>query len=509
MKKVREILRLKANGLSQHKIGQILSISSGAVNKYLKMIGKAGVKWPLPEGMGDSDLKALLIPDTKTVKPFIPLNYIQIREELKRKGVTLQLLHKEYCGEYPKNHYSYRQYCALYKEWRNHQKLTMIQDHKGGDKMFTDYAGLTVPIIVNRKTGETKEASIFLAVMGATSYTYVEATWDQTTYSWIGSHVRSFQFFGGVPALLVPDNLKSAIKDACRYDPNINSTYEDMARHYNTAILPARPYRPQDKAKVENGVQVVERWILARIRHEKFYSLEDLNKRIKKLLKELNHEPFQKKDGSRWSLFQSVDAPFLKPLPEKTYEYSEFYHRKVGLNYHIELEEHFYSVPYLYVGKEIDIRVTERIVEVLHDGKRIVSHQRSKQSGKTTTLEHMPKRHLKHAEWTIDKAMEWSQTVGPKMQELLRHALEHKPHPDQIKRFCLGFYRLEKAYGSDRLERACERATLFGVYTYKSVLNILEKRLDEDVIEEKPKMSIVHSNIRGSTYYEMERRPSC
>ena len=225
----------------------------------------------------------------------------------------------------------------------------MIQEHKGGDKMFTDYAGLTVPIIVNRKTEETREASIFLAVMGASSCTYCEATWDQTMYSWIGSNVRSFEFFEGVPSLLVPDNLKAAIKDACRYDPHVNPTYTEMAAHYGTAILPARPYRPQDKAKVESGVQVVERWILARIRHEKFYSLEELNRRIRELLQELNHEPFQKKDGSRWSLFQSVDAPALKPLPAKRYEYAVFYHRKVGLNYHIELDDHFYSVPYLYV----------------------------------------------------------------------------------------------------------------------------------------------------------------
>ena len=502
MRKVRDILRLHASELSQHQISRSLNISSGVVNKYIKLAEEAGVRWPLPDSMGDKEVRDLLMPKKKSCSVFTLPDYNVIYGEFKHKGVTLQLLHEEYCRQNPQSYYSYRQFCFLYHEWKKLKNLSLRQEHKGGDKMFADYAGPTIPIVMNRKTGEVRKAQIFVAVLGASNFTYSEATWSQELENWIGSHVRAFEYFEGVPHLVVPDNLKSGVSHACRYDPDLNPSYAEMIDYYGTAVLPARPYKPKDKAKVENAVLVVERWIMARLRHETFYSLEDLNRRIKELLISLNDRPFKKIEGTRRSLFEQVDRPALKPLPQRPYEYAQFYHRKVTPDYHIEHESHFYSIPHIYVGKEVDIRVTERMIEVLYDGKRIVCHKRHREKGQTTLPEHMPKNHLEHMTWTLEKAMSWASGIGEKTSEVIGKIASNKSHPDQIRRVCLGFYRLEKDFGSKRLEKACQRSLAYHAFSYKSVSKILESGLDKEELDppNKPPV-IVHENIRGSYYY--------
>lgn len=502
MRKVKEILRLHANDLSQHQIARSLNISVGAVNKYLKLFIELGVSWPLPEGTTEEKLKALLKPCRKACHSFTPVDYQWISEELRNKGVTLQLLHEEYCQQHPDKHYSYRQFCSLYREWRRDKNLSLRQIHKGGDKMFTDYAGHTIPIVMNRSTGEKKSAEIFVAALGASNLMYSEASWTQNLEDWISAHVRAFEYFEGVPNLVVPDNLKSGVSVACRYDPDINPSYAEMIDYYGTAVLPARPYKPKDKAKVEGAVLVVERWILARLRHETFYCLEDVNVKIKELLERANNKPFKKIEGSRRSLFEQIDKPALRPLPAKPYVYARFHHRKVTPDYHIEHERHFYSVHHSYVGKEVDIRVTERTIEILHNGSRISLHQRQRSQGQTTLPSHMPKNHLRHVEWTVERALAWSKEIGFHTKLFVDKLIAKKKHPDQITRLCLGCKKLERHYGQKRLEDACKRAIHYEAFSYKNVASILEKGLDrEDLTQKKSTTDVPHENIRGAAYY--------
>ena len=502
MLKLKEIIRLKDSALSQQQIARSLKISVGAVHKYLKLSHKAGMTWSLAKEMTEKELKAHLLPVRETCSTFAPPDYDWIHKEMKHKCVTLQLLHEEYCQAHPGQHYSYSQFCDLYRAWKKDRNLSLRQDHKGGEKLFTDYAGQTVPIVIDSKTKDVREAQIFVAVLGASNYTYAEATWSQSLPHWIGSHARAFEYFGGVPRLLVPDNLKSGVQKACKYDPDLTPDYAAMASHYGTAILPARPYRPKDKAKVEAGVLVVERWILACLRHRSFSSLEALNTEIQSLLEKLNTRPFKKMKGTRRDLFEAVDAPALLPLPQAPYEMARFYHRKVTPDYHLQHGDHFYSVPYLYVNREVDIRVSERTLEVLCDGERIALHPLALTPGKTTLPEHMPKKHLRHVEWTLEKALSWADQVGTQTKAFVEQVVRRKNHPDQVKRFCAGLTSLAKKYGEDRLEAACLRALHYQAYSYKRVAQILENHLDKEELDNEPAPPpLVHGNIRGSSYY--------
>lgn len=506
MRKIREILRLKAGGLGQRQISRSLNISLGAVHKYLKLTRHAGLTWPLPEDMDDKALTTkLLAPRGQQVsKVFTIPDFEWIYKELLHKGVTLQLLHYEYKINHPQDYYSYRRFCEMYQEWKKSKKICLRQEYKGGDKMFVDYAGQTIPI-TNPQTGEVLQAQIFVAVLGASNYTYSEASWNQQIESWLGSHVRALNYFGGVPALIVPDNLKAGISKACRYEPDINPNYAALVNYYDTAVLPARPYKPQDKAKVENSILVVERWILARLRHKTFYSLSELNEVIHTLLGELNQRSLQKLKGSRSSLFEEVDRPALKPLPQKAFEYAKYYHRKVPSDYHLDIEGHFYSVPYTYIGKQVDLRVTENIIEVLCEGRRIASHPQVRAEGKTTTAVHMPKSHRKHLEWTKEQCLKWAQTIGPSTANMVEKIIATKNHVDQASRCCLGLFRLAKHYSAERLELACIRALYYEVFSYKSIAAILENNLDRVHLQNDMDNTVVpfeHKNIRGSSYYQ-------
>ena len=379
----------------------------------------------------------------------------------------------------------------------------MRQIHVAGEKLFVDYCGPTVEVI-ETSNGEVRSAQIFVAVMGASNYTFAEATWTQSLPDWIGSNTRALAFLGGVPALIVPDNLKSAVTKACHYEPELNPTYAEFAEYYGTAILPARPYKPKDKAKVEVAVQVVERWILARLRHHTFFSLAALNSALRTLLDDLNQRPFKKLPGTRRSQFEALDQPALKPLPATPYEYSEWRKARVNIDYHIDIDGHYYSVPHRLVKREIDVRVGATVIECFAQHQRVASHPRSTRSGMhTTEREHMPIAHQKHSEWTPGRFLNWALEIGPRTQDVVKHLLETRPHPEHGYRSCLGLLSLAKRYGGARLEAACERAMAAGSPTRKSVLSILETGLDKTPLPAIPtdEPSRAHDNVRGAGYY--------
>ncbi len=504
MKKINDVLRLhyEAN-LSHRKIARACGISKGIVSKYLALAKARGIPWPLPEGWDESELEARLHPSIEKPARFVEPDFPTMHQELKRKGVTLQLLWSEYATAHETQAYRYSQFCHQYRRWRARQKRSMRQFHKAGEKLFIDYCGPTVPV-VDRSTGEIHPAQVFVAVLGASSYTYAGATWSQKLPDWIASHQRAFRFFGGVCELLVPDNLLSGVSRACRYAPEPNETYQELARHYGTAILPARPYKPKDKAKAEVGVQVVERWILARLRHHTFFSLAELNQAIAELLTDLNERPFQKLPGCRRSAFESLDQAALKPLPAVPYEYAEWKQAKPGIDYHVEVNEHYYSVPHRWVGQVLDVRATATTIEVFHKGQRVASHPRAHKRGFSTLSEHMPKAHRQHREWSPGRFLNWAKEIGPATLEVVKRQLEDRPHPEHGYRRCLGLLGHARRYSKPRLEAACERALRIHSPSYRSVTSILKQGLDQQPLpqdEEAQGELPLHTNVRGPGYY--------
>ncbi|HXH55327.1 MAG TPA: IS21 family transposase [Gammaproteobacteria bacterium] len=509
VKKMREILRLKFESqLSNRHIGKIVNTSPGIVSIYTSLFRQQELEWTQLQKKTDDELLEIFYDmnnfSVSKKRAFIEPDFKKIHQELKLKTVTLQLLWEEYRDTYGEKAYSRTQFCKMYKSWCNKLKTTMRQIHKAGDKLFIDYAGSTVPII-DSHSGEIKNAQIFVAVLGASNYTYAEATWTQTLPDWVGSHVRAFNYFKGVPALLIPDNLRSATTKSCRYEPEINSTYSDMARHYNTAVLPARPRKPRDKATAEVGVQIIGRFILAKLRHQNFFTLFELNQAIAKLLIELNLKPFQKLSGSRTSQFEAIDKPALKPLPDTPYVYSEFKKVQLGFDYHIEIDGHYYSAPYELTKESIEVRITANIIEIFNKGTRIASHIRSYRRGAHTTVqEHMPKKHQKHMRWTPERFLNWANSIGPKTFHLTKHIIEIKKHPEQAYRVCLGLLNLCKLYSKERLEAACNRAIHYHAFTRRSVAEILKNGLDKQLLIETQSESKVtkhHKNIRGPEYF--------
>jgi transposase len=506
MKKLREVLRLKIDlKLSNREIGNMLGISSSTVSLYVTTFKRKEIPWDQANSLGDDELNKMLFPvqHLSPKRQFAKPDFEYIHKELKRKGVTLQLLWEEYYDVHKDQSYSRTQFCVLYQEWSRKLNISMRQRHKAGDKLFIDYAGQTIPI-VDINTGEIKQAQIFTAVMGASNYTYAEATWSQSLPDWIGSHVRAFEYFGGVVALLVPDNLRSGINKACRYEPDANPLYADMVSYYGTAVLPARPYKPKDKAKVEVGVQIIERWILARLRNHKFFSLTELNQEIRRLLNIANNKAFKKLPGTRLSQFEAIDKPALRPLPTQPYIYSDFKHVRLGFDYHIEIDRHYYSAPYQLIKEKLEVRMTENTVEIFHKNKRIISHIRSHRKGSHTTIsEHMPTRHQKHMQWTPGRLLNWGKSIGPQTLIVTKHILQKKDHPEQGYRACLGLLNLAKAYSKERLETACGRAVFYNIFTRRSVANILKEGADKQPLptnDTEPK-NLNHENIRGPKYF--------
>ena len=508
MRQIKDTLRLRFDvGLSLREIARCLNLSVGVISKYLQLAAAAGIGWPPPADLDEDALALKLQPPPTANLSTTPLpNFVEIHQELRRKGVTLQLLWEEYADDNPVEHYSYPHFCMLYREWRGSLSPTMRQTHTPGDKMFVDYCGPTIPVI-DPLTGEVHDANIFVAVLGASNYTYAEATFTQQLRDWIGSHVRAFQFFDGVVRLVVPDNLKSGVDKACRFEPLLSRTYAEMLEHYDTASLPARPYKPRDKAKVEAGVQIVERWIMARLRKLTFFSILDLNAAIKQLLDALNHKPFKKLPGSRYSQFETLEKTALKPLPARAYEYAEWKKARVHIDYHIEIDGHYYSVPHSLIKRQLDVRITATAIECFLNNQRVAVHPRSMiAGGHSTVTEHMPKSHRAHLEWTPGRFLNWAITIGPSTRDLVRNLLDNRPHPEMGFRSCLGLLSLEKRFGRERLEAACQRALALSSPTRGSVLSILEKGLDSQPLPEPDTEAVVippvHENVRGSAYYQ-------
>lgn len=509
MRKLKEVLRLKFDaGLSQRQIAAALNLSLGVVNKYLNAAQAASITWPLPEDLSEAQLRRKLFPPGASAQAaYAQPDFAAVHQELKRKGVTRQLLWEEYAQANPDNHYQLTQFCFYYQQWRTHLKLSMRQTHTAGEKMFVDYAGPSAPVI-NLATGEVHPAQIFVAVLGASSYTYAEATYSQKIHDWINSHVRAFEFFGGVPRLIVPDNLKSAVTRADRYEPTLNRSYQEMLEHYATAALPARPYKPRDKAKVEVGVQVVERWILARLRHQTFSSLAELNRAIRGLLEDLNRRPFKKLSGTRRSQFEVLDQPALLPLPAARYQYAEWKRARAHVDYHVEVQGHYYSVPHALVARELDVRITATQIECFHEHRRVALHARAAEGrgGHTTIPEHMPSHHRAHGQWNPGRFLNWAVEIGPHTRALVRGLLESRKHPELAYRSCLGLLNLARQYTPARLEAACQRALLLGALRQSSVRSILERGLDSQPLPEIPDEPIapppVHENVRGAAYYQ-------
>lgn len=505
MRKIKDVLRLRFEAkLSCRQIAASLKLSVGVISKYTKAAEVAGLSWPLPDGVNDTTLEALLFPVATPIREHAMPDCAYMHQELKRKGVTLMLLWEEYQQSCAGQAYQYAQFCVHYRQYRNRLKLSMRQIHKMGEKLFVDYSGDGVSII-DQSTGEIRRAQIFVAVLGASGYTFAEATLSQKLPDWIGSHVRMFDFFGCAPEIVVPDNLKSAVTRPCFYEPELNPSYADMAQHYGVAIIPARPYKPRDKAMVELGVLLVQRWITARLRRHTFFSLPALNRLITELLQGLNDRPFQKnKTESRHSLFISLDRPAMKPLPAQPYEYAEWKKAKVNIDYHIEVDHHYYSVPFQLARTQVDVRLTSAVVEVLHKGQRVASHERSQLAGRhTTSTAHMPKSHQKHLEWTPQRLLNWGERIGPATASIIRRLLEDKPHPEMGYRSCLGVFSLAKRYGEDRLEAACARALAIGSPRRKSVQSILVAGLDRhpELLTDVATPSPAHGNVRGPDYF--------
>ena len=503
MRKIREALRLAASGLSTRSMASSLGVGRTTLREYLSRARSAGLSWPLPDDLSDSALEELLFPRSPSVTrgAFPQPDWTYVHNELRRKGVTLALLWEEYRTVH-RDGYGYSRYCELYTRWEGKLSPVMRQRHPAGERLFVDYGGTTVDIICP-KTGEIRTAQLFVATLGASNYTYVEASWTQSLPDWISSHVRAFEFFGGVPVQVVCDNLKSGVIKACFYDPAINRTYGDMARHYDTAIVPARPRKPKDKAKVEGAVLLAERWILARLRNQRFFGLDEVNAAIRPLLDQLNNKVTRHLGASRRDLFERLDKPALKPLPVEPYVYAQWKQCRAGLDYHIDVDRHYYSVPHHLLKQKLWVRITARTVEIFDKGQRVAAHARSSGNRQHSThRDHMPANHRFREDWTPEKIRRQAARIGPNTETFVEVVMRQRKHPEQGYRTCLGVLRLAKTFGRERLEAACERALTINAHSYTSLHSILKNGLDR-----KPRAratdepAITHPNIRGSQYF--------
>ena len=499
MRKIKEILGLKLDArLSHEQIAAALGISKGVVTKYVGLASAARLTLSEVQEADETQLQHRLAGPGKNPRTHVQPDFGLVHQELRRKGMTLALLWEEYRADHADQHtYAYSQYCENYRRFAKLLKRSMRQIHRAGEKLFIDFAGPTIPL-----TDGTR-AHIFVAAMGASSYTFAYATQRETMVDWLTATARALQFYGGVPQLIVPDNPRAMIADANRYEPRANDTVLDFARHYNTSILPARPYHPQDKAKAESAVQIVERWIMARLRHHSFAHVHEVNAAIAPLLTRLNQKLFQKLPGSRASAFTSIDAPALMALPTQPYEIAWFKTVKVHVDYHVDIERHRYSVPHALVGQVLEARMTTTMIELLHRGERIASHPRIATAGGLSTIEdHMPTAHRAHQQWTPERFIHWGRTIGPATAEAVTRIMAENKHPEHGYRTCLGLLSLAKRYGKERLEAGCTVALQIGACQYRHVRNILLNNRDQHTVTATEWVSPDHAHLRGSDYYQ-------
>lgn len=503
MQKIKEALRLKFQAkLSIRQIARSTQVSVGTIQHILSQAQELKLSWPLPEQMSDKQLISLLYPvKSNNPESFVLPNWAYIHNQLKRKEVTKWLLWQEY-EQSSANSYSYSQFCRRYTAWLGQQKRSMRQIHKAGEKCFVDYAGPTIDII-DRNTGEVHKAQVFVGVLGASNYTYAQATLSQTSKDWLMSHVRMFEYFQGVPLMLVPDNLKSGVSKACRYDPDINASYQQLAQHYQVAVMPARPLKPKDKAKVEVGVQIVERWIMAKLRHMQFFSLYEVNQVMSQLLEDLNTRAFKKLPGNRREAYELLDKPALNPLPRHPYRYIDIRTAKVNIDYHLTYAQHHYSVPHVYVGEKVEIHASDTLIEIFFNQKRIASHPRKLIPGMTTDSSHMPIHHAKQMKWTPERFKSWAAQVGEDTLIWISQRMLEKQHPEQAYRLCLGLLSLTKQFPNERLNGACRLANQQSLTRLKQIKAILQNKQDQ-LPEQLPlnvSLPQQHENIRGAQCY--------
>jgi transposase len=501
LRKIREILRLKEEaGLSNRAIARANKISNSTVGEYLRRAEAANLHWPLPEGISEEELYRKLFPeDAPADEPERPLPDCEyIKKELKKKGVTLTLLWEEYKDKHPDHPYQYTRFCEYYRRWAKTQTPSARFPHNGGEVIEVDYVGLTMTL-VNPESGATTQVPVFVATLPASNYIYAEVQPSQEKCHWIGGHVRAFEFFGGVSKILRPDNPKMGVKSPNYYEPDLNPTYQEMAEYYQVAVLPARVRRPRDKGNVENGVQNVERWVLAPLRNQTFFSLGEANRAVQKLVEALNQKIMPQYGKSRRQLFEEIDQPELRPLPERPYQFALWKTAKVNIDYHVAFEKHFYSVPHTLIQQQVEIKVTERMVEIFHKGKQVALHPRSNAQGRfSTRAEHMPSNHRfvleQDAHWLLKQA----EAIGPHTTQYLKALLQSRSFPEQAYRSCLGVLSLARKFPHPLLETACERAFQAHLRSYKELKAELEALA---LNTPSPVPPLVHENIRGETYF--------
>jgi transposase len=504
MRQIRQALRLHFEaGLSHSQTGRALGIPKATVGKFARLARAAGVDWAIAQTLSDAQLEARLYrPAVPRAARHLEPDYAHIHQELKRPGVTLQLLWEEY-AQANELAYKYTSFCIKYREWAEGLKRSMRQTHVGGDKLFADYAGQTVPI-VDAATGEIRAAQIFVATLGASNYTYACATATQTAADWVGSLIGALEFIGGVTRLIVPDQPRALIAQPDRYEPGLGRLVAEFCDHYSVAVLPARPAHPRDKPKVECAVLVVERWVLARLRNRRFFSLAELNTTIRELLTDLNVRAFKKLPGCRREAFERLDQPALRPLPPTRMAIVRFKGVRASIDYHVELDGHYYSVPHRLVRTQLELRISSTTVEAFAGQQRVAVHAYSAIRGAfTTNPEHMPASHRAHREWTPAKLIAWGERIGAACAAVVRWQMEHRPHPEQGYRACLGLQRLARSYGAERLEAACARALSIRSPTYRSIDAILKSGMDRQPLRPEPAQGSLplHENVRGADYY--------
>jgi len=502
--KFREILRLAWEGFSDREIARSCGCAHSTVQDYRGRARAVGLTAEQVQGKADSEILAFLgkKPHRESVIGGPEIDWSWVSSELKRPGVTLALLWEEKI-QGQEGACSYSAFCRRYCQWAREHEVTLRQVHSPGEKSFVDFSGLKLSYS-DPETGAVHDAEIFVGSLGASNLIYVEATPSQKVEHWLGAHVRMFRYFGGVSVAVVPDNLKAGVTTACRYEPELNRSYLEFAEHYGIAILPARSKKPKDKAKVEKAVQDIQHWILAPLRDREFHSVAEINEAIRPLLETSNARPMRQYGISRRDLFERIERPALKPLPLLPFELATWKHARINIDYHFEVERHYYSVPYYLVRKDMDIRITEKFVEAFFDGKRVAFHSRSRSPYQHTTLyEHMPPEHQAMRSCTRERFISWSEGVGAETARYVAMLFAKKSHPEQAFRSIMGLQRLAKKYGSVRLEAACTRGNHFKLTTMRSIRTILETSKDQLPLEGEPEpiQNLFHANLRGVTNF--------
>ena len=512
MRRIREVLRLKYEcGLSHRGVSASTGMSKGSVSDYLRRADEAGLTWEQARELDDAALEQRLFRAVGCNEPpeRAPIDLAWARQEMRKTGVTLQLVWAEYreavvTGGGVQRPYQYSQFCELYRRFEAKVDVVMRQDHRAGEKLFIDYSGKR-PTIWNRDTGEAEEVELYVAVLGASNYTYVEAARTQQLADFVMSTIRALEYFGGVPEVLVPDQLRSAVSGPHRHDPVLNPTYAEMAAHYGTVVIPARPGKPRDKAKVEGGVLIAQRWIVACLRNRKFFSLDELNEAIAELLERLNARPFIKLEGCRRSVFEAIERPAMRPLPATRYPLAVWRTARVNIDYHVDFDGRIYSVAHALVGKSVEVRATTTTIEILHGGRRVASHARSygPKGTAVTDPSHRPKSHQHYGDWPPSRVIGWAENLGTHVADVVRKILQARPHPEMGYRSCLALLADVKRYDAGRVDAACRRALEIGAPTRQSVLAILRRGLDRVTVEPPPtRPPVLHELIRGGGYYD-------